>query len=235
MPCPFPVRLFLAPCGRSRPLCVPLGLLHAPHSIIHPLFDSPSLISGTTRRGIGPTYSSKATRDGLRMCDIAGDWSDFVTKYDKLVDSRLAMYGIDPSTYDKKTELDKLKEKREKMIPWITDTVCLLNGLLHQGKSVLAEGANACLLDIDFGTYPYVTSSSTTVGGVGTGLGTSDPLPLIDPIRSLFIISSSSSSSSSSCYTRFQCHANSTPFFLCALDLLLVFLPFFPLSRRFPH
>jgi len=124
---------------------------------------------GTTRRGIGPTYSSKAKRDGIRVAELVNtDWDYFVSRHNALVDSVQRMYGFE---YNAKEEQERFKEYREKMKPWVRDTVSLLNTALREGKSVLAEGANACLLDIDFGTYPYVTSSSTTVGGVATGLG----------------------------------------------------------------
>ncbi len=124
---------------------------------------------GTTRRGIGPTYSSKAKRDGIRVGELVGDWKTFAERHTKLVKSMQSMYG--GFEYDIAKEQDTLRQQAEKMKPWVKDTVTLLNHALRDGKSILAEGANACLLDIDFGTYPYVTSSSTTVGGVATGLG----------------------------------------------------------------
>lgn len=123
---------------------------------------------GTTRRGIGPTYSSKAKRDGIRVCELVGDWDHFVARHTALVESMQRMYGFD---YDIKAEQEQFKEWRAVMSPWVKDTVSLLNHAYNDGKSILAEGANACLLDLDFGTYPYVTSSSTTAGGISTGLG----------------------------------------------------------------
>ena len=126
---------------------------------------------GTTRRGIGPTYSSKAKRDGLRVAELVGDWDTFVQRHTALVRSLQTMYGVSPADYDLEGEQRQLKEHAEMIRPWVKDTVSLLNYALNDGKRVLAEGANACLLDMDFGTYPYVTSSSTTVGGVATGLG----------------------------------------------------------------
>ena len=124
---------------------------------------------GTTRRGIGPTYSAKAKRDGIRVAELVGDFEAFKARHAALVKSTQSMYG--GFEYDVAGEQERFRKYAETIKPWVTDTVSLLNNALNEGKSVLAEGANACLLDLDFGTYPYVTSSSTTVGGVATGLG----------------------------------------------------------------
>jgi adenylosuccinate synthase len=131
--------------------------------------DTQGTAIGTTRRGIGPTYSSKAKRDGLRVGELVGDWETFAKRHTALCESISAMYGVEG--YDIAGEQAKLKAWADVIRPWVKDTVSLLNHALNDGKSVLAEGANACLLDMDFGTYPYVTSSSTTVGGIATGLG----------------------------------------------------------------
>lgn len=69
------------------------------------------------------------------------------------------------------TELERYKEYAVKVRPFVKDTVCFLHTALRHGKSILVEGANAAMLDIDFGTYPYVTSSNCSIGGVLTGLG----------------------------------------------------------------
>eukprot|EP00461_Guttulinopsis_vulgaris_P001347 UN01347 len=123
---------------------------------------------GTTKRGIGPTYSSKMKRDGIRVGELV-DWDHFTKRHTKLTQDMMAMFGIEQ--YDIKEEQDKIKQAREQMLPMITDTVQYLNAEYKAGKTILAEGANAAMLDIDFGTYPYVTSSSTTAGGISTGLG----------------------------------------------------------------
>lgn len=123
---------------------------------------------GTTRRGIGPTYSSKMKRDGIRVCELVDDFDHFSKRHTALVESMQRMYGFD---YDIKAEQEQYREWAQIMKPMVKDTVSLLNHAYRDGKSILAEGANACLLDIDFGTYPYVTSSSTTAGGISTGLG----------------------------------------------------------------
>lgn len=72
---------------------------------------------------------------------------------------------------DVDAELARYKEYAEKIRPYVKDTICFLHTALRQGKTILVEGANAAMLDIDFGTYPYVTSSNCSIGGVLTGLG----------------------------------------------------------------
>jgi adenylosuccinate synthase len=125
---------------------------------------------GTTKMGIGPTYASKALRFGLRMGELA-DWAEFKNKYDYLVESASMVYHID--SYDKQKELDTLRILSEKIKAdnMIVDSVDYMADALNTKKRIIAEGANATMLDIEFGTYPYVTSSSTTIGGVFTGLG----------------------------------------------------------------
>lgn len=127
---------------------------------------------GTTKRGIGPCYASKITRNGLRVADLAGptaDWDQFTRKYNTLLSALQSQFGFEG--YNAKEELDRLKQYRDVIKPMVVDGVQFLNEALRSGKTVLAEGANAALLDIDHGTYPYVTSSSTTAGGICTGLG----------------------------------------------------------------
>lgn len=125
---------------------------------------------GTTGKGIGPTYSDKAARVGLRVGDIQGD---FLPKYEALkarhlqILSDLGFTDFD-ITEEEKTWLEGIDYMRR--FP-LTDTEHEINQALAAGKNVLAEGAQGSLLDIDHGTYPFVSSSSTTVGGVCTGLG----------------------------------------------------------------
>uniref|UniRef100_A0A3B3CGV0 Adenylosuccinate synthetase n=1 Tax=Oryzias melastigma TaxID=30732 RepID=A0A3B3CGV0_ORYME len=125
---------------------------------------------GTTKKGIGPAYSSKASRTGLRVCDLLGDFKDFSTRFKNLVHQYQSMY---PSlTADVEEQLKKLKEYAERLRPMVRDGVYYMYEALHgPPKKILVEGANAALLDIDFGTYPFVTSSNCTVGGACTGLG----------------------------------------------------------------
>uniref|UniRef100_A0A7S2WFC9 Adenylosuccinate synthetase n=1 Tax=Mucochytrium quahogii TaxID=96639 RepID=A0A7S2WFC9_9STRA len=127
---------------------------------------------GTTKQGVGPGYTSKATRNGVRAGMLKEDWSVFENAYTQLAEATEIMYDIE---VDKKGELERIKEMRAKILEddMIIDSVYYLNNAYKQGKRILAEGANACLLDLDFGTYPFVTSSTTTAGGLATGLGLS--------------------------------------------------------------
>lgn len=123
---------------------------------------------GTTKRGIGPAYADKISRRGLRICDLA-DWNFFESQYRELLKWHERCFDY---THDgAEAELELLKELREKLLWMSTDSALYLNEALASGKSVLMEGANAALLDIDHGTYPYVTSSSPTIGGIFTGTG----------------------------------------------------------------
>lgn len=124
---------------------------------------------GTTKKGIGPTYSAKASRIGLRFADLMGDFSTFETKYGVLVEFYKKMFPYLQVSID--SELEKYKIFAERIRPCVSDTVMYLYKSIQEGKNVLVEGANAALLDIDFGTYPYVTSSNCTAGGACTGLG----------------------------------------------------------------
>ncbi|CAB3363305.1 Hypothetical predicted protein [Cloeon dipterum] len=124
---------------------------------------------GTTKKGIGPTYSSKASRIGIRIADLIGDFSQFTEKFQALVAVHEKMF---PNLQvDVASELEKYKELAERVRPMIVESVTFLHDALSSGKNVLVEGANATMLDIDFGTYPYVTSSNCSIGGVCTGLG----------------------------------------------------------------
>ncbi|XP_005186077.1 adenylosuccinate synthetase [Musca domestica] len=124
---------------------------------------------GTTKKGIGPAYSSKATRNGIRVGELLGDFNLFSEKFKSIVATHVRLF---PSiNVDVDAELARYKEYAEKIRPYVKDTICFLHTALRQGKTILVEGANAAMLDIDFGTYPYVTSSNCSIGGVLTGLG----------------------------------------------------------------
>ncbi|TRY96271.1 hypothetical protein DNTS_001503 [Danionella cerebrum] len=125
---------------------------------------------GTTKKGIGPTYASKASRTGLRICDLMADFQEFAMRVKNLVQQYQSMYpGL---KVDVDGELKKLKDYAERIRPLVRDGVYFMYDAIHgPPKKILVEGANAALLDIDFGTYPFVTSSNCTVGGVCTGLG----------------------------------------------------------------
>ncbi len=125
---------------------------------------------GTTGKGIGPTYSEKASRTGLRVGDIL---ENFQQKYETLKAKHMQILNDLHYTDFDITEEEKLwMEGVEYMKQFsLTDTEIEINHALEAGKSVLAEGAQGTMLDIDHGTYPYVSSSNTVCGGVCTGLG----------------------------------------------------------------
>uniref|UniRef100_A0A3B1J3B4 Adenylosuccinate synthetase n=1 Tax=Astyanax mexicanus TaxID=7994 RepID=A0A3B1J3B4_ASTMX len=125
---------------------------------------------GTTKKGIGPTYSCKASRTGLRVCDLLADFKEFSLRFKNLAQQYQSMYPA--LKVDVEGELKKLKDYAERIRPMVRDGVYFMYDAIHgPPKKILVEGANAALLDIDFGTYPFVTSSNCTVGGVCTGLG----------------------------------------------------------------
>jgi adenylosuccinate synthase len=122
---------------------------------------------GTTSRGIGPTYETKMSREGLRMTDLlAEDFPDRVRRRLARVASQLA----DPERLFEET-LDSWPEWRYVLKSMVTDTSTLLNNWLDDGRRLLFEGAQGALLDVDHGTYPFVTSSNSTAGGACTGSG----------------------------------------------------------------
>jgi adenylosuccinate synthase len=127
---------------------------------------------GTTGKGIGPAYEGKAGRIGLRMADLgAPDLEDRLRILLSQIEGELLALGAQPLGHPGPLA-DLCRHWREKLKPFVRDTEHLLNGWIRAGKSVLFEGAQGALLDIDHGTYPYVTSSSAAAGGacVGTGV-----------------------------------------------------------------
>jgi adenylosuccinate synthase len=125
---------------------------------------------GTTGRGIGPAYTDKATRRGLRLADMLdAGFSERVGDHVNEANQTLVMLGADP--LDPAPVRELYRGYAEKMKAHIADTSLELSQAMHAGKRILAEGAQGTLLDIDFGTYPFVTSSSTTAPGTLTGLG----------------------------------------------------------------
>ncbi|KAH8803259.1 Adenylosuccinate synthetase [Xylogone sp. PMI_703] len=123
---------------------------------------------GTTKRGIGPTYSTKAARSGIRVCDIF-DKELFDRKIRIIADGYKKRFGS-LLEYDVEKEISKFDQWREELAPFVVDQVPLISGAEQSGVKILVEGANALMLDLDFGTYPYVTSSNTGLGGIFTGL-----------------------------------------------------------------
>jgi adenylosuccinate synthase len=126
---------------------------------------------GSTLKGIGPTYMDKTGRNGLRVGDIT--LPDFKERYQKLAGKHLAMlqalYGETPDLTARTAEFFEAVELIKKFP--LVDSEHLVNNYIKEGKKVLAEGAQGAMLDIDFGSYPFVTSSNTTAAGACTGLG----------------------------------------------------------------
>ncbi|MDD3807873.1 MAG: adenylosuccinate synthetase, partial [Candidatus Marinimicrobia bacterium] len=127
---------------------------------------------GTTQRGIGPAYEDKVRRTGIRFDMIAND------SYKRMVDSHvneakkrvISLYGQNyPSEMDE--ELCRCFDAAKELLPYIAESAPILEEAVNSGKEVLFEGAQGTMLDIDHGTYPYVTSSNTTIGGAYTGSG----------------------------------------------------------------
>ncbi len=126
---------------------------------------------GSTLKGIGPTYMDKTGRNGLRVGDVFQ--ADFQQQYEALKEKHLTLINMYPDIdFDLAAEEEKWMEaiKKLRLLP-LVDAEYYINDALNAGKRVLAEGAQGSMLDIDFGTYPFVTSSNTITAGVCTGLG----------------------------------------------------------------
>lgn len=122
---------------------------------------------GTTGRGIGPAYANKAGRTGIRLHELL-DLHKFEEHMRENLDVLQKHYGFD---FNIDAELSYYREILGEIKPYIADTALLINKAVIVGKKILMEGANATLLDIDHGTYPYVTSSNASIGGIVTGSG----------------------------------------------------------------
>lgn len=129
---------------------------------------------GTTKRGIGPAYMDKVARQGIRLLDLL-DWDAFLTKLDyNLKEKNMLFAGAGLPVIEgeaKEALLAEFKELREKITPYVGETVYLAADAVKAGKKLLFEGAQGSLLDIDHGTYPFVTSSNTVASGACTGSG----------------------------------------------------------------
>lgn len=127
---------------------------------------------GTTGRGIGPCYTDKFERSGIRVCDLLNK-DVFVERASANIDFKnqliTKLYGGE--ALNKQEIIDKYLKFAERMRPYVKDTTDVLNTLIENGSKVLFEGAQGTLLDIDYGTYPYVTSSHPISGGVCVGAG----------------------------------------------------------------
>ena len=127
---------------------------------------------GTTKRGIGPCYMDKDNRIGIRVCDLM-DKEEFAKRLkENLViknNELQKVYGHEPLNYEE--ILKEYEGYAERIRPYVCDTIALLNDEVAAGRRILFEGAQATMLDIDYGTYPYVTASHPISGGVGVGAG----------------------------------------------------------------
>ncbi|EYU18762.1 hypothetical protein ABFS82_10G166500 [Erythranthe guttata] len=126
---------------------------------------------GTTRRGIGPCYSSKVIRNGIRVSDLR-HMDTFPEKLDLLLSDAASRFrGFNYGPHMLREEVERYKRFAERLEPFITDTVHYMNDAISRKQKILVEGGQATMLDADFGTYPFVTSSSPSAGGICTGLG----------------------------------------------------------------
>src|ERR1051325_7833870 len=126
---------------------------------------------GTTKRGIGPAYGDKAARVGLRMGDLV-DPARFEEKLSRRIKENnevLKALGAKPLSF--KQVLADYRAAGDYLKPFVANTVVLLHDAMKRGQDILFEGAQGTFLDLDHGTYPYVTSSNTTAGGACTGSG----------------------------------------------------------------
>ncbi|MBI4174933.1 MAG: adenylosuccinate synthase [Candidatus Aenigmarchaeota archaeon] len=136
-----------------------------PHHIEYEASSATSKKVDTTKKGIGPAYTDKTARKGIRIGDLMDAASDSAKRKDAA-----EMLRNNGATNPEEALCEQLRHL-ERIAPYVRNTTFLLNGLIEQRLDILGEGAQGTLLDIDHGTYPFVTSSSTTAGGAATGLG----------------------------------------------------------------
>lgn len=141
----------------------------------HKLIDAESAHSqslGTTGRGIGPAYEDKIARRGIRVLDLRNTerLRDLVTRNTERANVQLAAFGT-PKRADAESTLELLGRLADRLLPLAEDVGLMVYRAQKSGAAVLLEGAQGSLLDVDHGTYPFVTSSSTTSGGAATGVG----------------------------------------------------------------
>jgi adenylosuccinate synthase len=129
---------------------------------------NPKSIIGTTKQGMGPVYSTKALRVGIRMCDLLLDRPILEEKVKGLVGELEKTLGYEININDLMKDIE---EQIEFYRPMICDTITYLNMAINNDKRVLIEIAQACLLDVDFGVYPYCTATNCSVGAICSGLG----------------------------------------------------------------
>jgi len=164
--------LQLIPCGVLRPECkgvIGNGVVLDPMAF---LGEVQKLRDAGLRRGIGPAYEDKIHRNGLRVVDLLNN-SLLRTHINNACHEKNtiahALFGTEP--LDPRQMYEEYARAAEQIAPFVTDTAVLLNHAIDEGQNVMFEGAQGALLDIDHGTYPFVTSSSSTAGGAVTGTG----------------------------------------------------------------
>ena len=126
---------------------------------------------GTTKRGIGPAYADKAARTGLRMSDLMQPMVFSKKLQAKVLENNRILQALGARPISFRDVNESYLAAGEKLRPFVANTVVYLHRALARGKEILFEGAQGTFLDIDHGTYPYVTSSNTTAGGACTGTG----------------------------------------------------------------
>jgi len=134
---------------------------------------------GTTKRGIGPAYGDKAARTGLRLVNLLDDDLEEQLRV-RLEQNNIVIQALGGEALDVDAVVTEYLAAAERLAPYIHETVSILHEAHQRGENILCEGAQGTMLDIDYGTYPFVTSSSTTVGGASTGGGL--PHNLIDSV-----------------------------------------------------
>ncbi len=125
---------------------------------------------GTTKRGIGPAYGDKVSRTGLRMCDFVGPNAAAMIEA-RINEANLILGAMNAELLDVEKVRDEYLTVAERVRPFVTDTIVMVHKAIAESKSILFEGAQGTMLDIDYGTYPFVTSSNATAGGACTGTG----------------------------------------------------------------
>ena len=127
---------------------------------------------GTTKNGIGPCYIDRDNRIGIRVCDLI-DREEFAKRLKENLEIKnrelQLLYDQEPLSYEE--ILEEYNGYADRLRPYVCDTIALLNEEIKAGRKILFEGAQATMLDIDYGTYPYVTASHPVSGGVGVGCG----------------------------------------------------------------
>lgn len=128
---------------------------------------------GTTKRGIGPAYTDKYSRDGIRVGEMRYPDSFLRLMKEKMQEKTISIDLLSDKkvSFSPEKVIQSYEEYAEKLIPYIADTEILIQQYLKSGKSILLEGAQGSLLDVDYGSYPFVTSSNTMIGAASLGLG----------------------------------------------------------------